>query len=167
MKAGALLPRAGHAAAALAALGLLLAGCGTTPKQEAARTAAHPSAAAAGGRLKPMEVRPLEVKADCRYKDEVGYEVATRLDVRYAEVRDFAASVKVPRRGSCNFDGPFKQTRRLPSVQLAAADGCTVNIWEQGKQVTVGFANCASRCTRGTFDYVWPIIVDRDSGQCH
>jgi hypothetical protein len=164
MKIGVLLP-AGLFALVLA-LALLLGGCGTAPtKEEAARAAARPSAA--GGRLKPMEVRPLEVKADCRYKDEVGYEVSTRLDVSYAEVRDFAASVKVPRRGSCRFDGPFKQTRRLPSVQLAAADGCTVNIWEQGKQVTVGFANCASRCTRGTFDYVWPIIVDRESGQCH
>ena len=79
----------------------------------------------------------------------------------------YPASPNRPRRGSCRFDGPFKQTRRLPSVQLAAADGCTVNIWEQGPQVTVGFDNCASRCTRGTFDYVYPIIVDRDSGQCH
>jgi hypothetical protein len=165
MKTGALLP-AGPLFVVLLALALLLGGCATAPKDETARAApARPSAA--GSRLKPMAVRPLEVKADCRYKDEVGYEVSTRLDVSYAEVRDFAASVKVPRRGSCTFDGPFKQTRRLPSVQLSAADGCTVNIWEQGPQVTVGFANCASRCTRGTFDYVYPIIVDRDSGQCH
>ena len=36
-----------------------------------------------------------------------------------------------------------------------------------GAAVTVGFANCASRCTRGAFDYLWPIIVDRTDGQCH
>ena len=59
------------------------------------------------------------------------------------------------------------QTRRLPSVELRAQDGCTVNIWEQGTLVTVGFTNCALRCKRGSFDYVWPIIVDRTSGECH
>ena len=52
-------------------------------------------------------------------------------------------------------------------MQLRAPDGCTVDIFEQGKAVTVGFANCASRCTRGASDYLWPIIVDRTNGQCH
>lgn len=148
----------------LVAVALALAGCAGMPGVE------PPPGARPGfpdGRLKPMPVRPLEVRADCRYRDEAGYEVAARLDVSYAEVRAFAASVSVPRHGSCRFDGPFTQTRRTPSVQLRAADGCEVNIWEQAHQVTIGFAGCASRCTRGTFDYVYPIIIDRQSGQCH
>lgn len=147
----------------LLAVALALAGCAGMPDGErppGART--FPD-----GRLKPMPVRPLAVRADCRHRDETGYEVAARLDVSYAEVRAFAASVSVPRRGSCRFDGPFIQTRRSPSVQLRAADGCEINIWEQAHQVTIGFAGCASRCTRGTFDYVYPIIIDRRSGQCH
>lgn len=125
----------------------------------------RPSAAA--GRLKPMPVRPFDVSTDCRFRDEAGYLTVVRLDIAQSDVRAFSAAVDIPRRGSCRFDGPFTQTRRLPSVQLSASDGCTVNIWEQGEAVTVGFANCAGRCTRGAFDYVWPIIVDRSNGQCH
>lgn len=126
----------------------------------------HPSAAR--GRLKPMPVRPLNVQADCRFKDEVGYSASARLDVSYSEVRSFAATVDVPRRGSCRFElADFQQVRREPHVELRARDGCVVRMWEQGDQVTVAFAHCASRCDRGTFDYVWPILVDRPSGRCH
>jgi hypothetical protein len=149
----------------------LLAACATPPMSPDARApdvgsqdAASPRA---GGRLKPMPVRPLDVKADCRFKDEAGYGASARLDVSYSEVKQFAATVDVPKRGSCRFDGEFTQVKRMPHVEMRARDGCTVSMWEQGKQVTVAFNDCASRCTRGTFDYVWPIIVDRTSGQCH
>lgn len=122
----------------------------------------------ARGRLKPMPVRPLNVQADCRFKDEVGYSASARLDVSYSEVRSFAATVEVPRRGSCRFDlADFKQVRREPHVELRARDGCVVRLWEQGDQVTVAFAQCAGNCDRGTFDYVWPILVDRPSGRCN
>ncbi len=114
-----------------------------------------------------MPVRPLNVKANCRFRDEAGYAASTALNIEESEVKAFSATVDVPHRGSCRFDGPFTQTRRLPSVELRAQDGCTVNIWEQGTQVTVGFSNCARRCKRGTFDYVWPIIIDRTSDECH
>ena len=147
----------------LALAAALLASCSVLPP-------APPGDAGSGagpGRLKPMPIRPLDVKADCRFRDEAGYAATAMFDISQAEVRAFSATVDIPRRGSCRFDGPFTQTRRLPSVELRAEDGCTVNIWEQGQQVTVGFSNCARRCSRGTFDYVWPIIVDRASGQCH
>lgn len=120
-----------------------------------------------GGRLKPMPIRPLDMKTDCRFKDEAGYGASTAFDVSYAEVKSFAATVDIPNRGSCRFDGEFAQVKRTPHVELRARDGCTVSLWEQGEQVTVAFNNCASRCTRGAFDYVWPIIIDRRSGQCH
>jgi hypothetical protein len=125
----------------------------------------HPSDAR--GQLRPMPARPLDVVADCRFRDEAGYTTLLVLDIAQSQVKAFSAAVDVPRRGSCRFDGPFTQTRSTPSVQLRATDGCTANIWEQGRQVTVGFSNCARRCTRGTFDYVWPIIFDRSNGQCH
>lgn len=159
--------------AALLAATLLAAACSTTPPSAPdagaadAGTPVPASPSAAGGRLKPMPVRPLNVRADCRFEDEAGYAASARLDVDYAEVRDFAATVDIPRRGSCRFDfADFRQVKKAPHVELRAADGCTVHLWEQGEQVTVAFSQCASRCSRGTFDYVWPILVDRSSGRC-
>ena len=156
--------------AALAAAALLAACAlpGLPPPADAPisdEVLASPSSS--GKRLRPMPWRPLDVRADCRFRDEAGYLTRITLDVAQSKVKAFSADVDIPRRGSCRFDGPFAQTREKPSVQLRAADGCTVDIFEQGKAVTVGFANCASRCTRGTFDYLWPIIVDRTNGQCH
>lgn len=114
-----------------------------------------------------MPVRPLDVKTDCHFKDEAGYGASAVLDVTASEVHSFAATVNVPKRGSCRFDlADFRQVRREPHVELRAGDGCTVRMWEQGNQVTVAFAECAKRCTRDTFDYVWPILVDRPSGHC-
>ena len=164
-------------AAALAAA-VLLGACATPPerKPEPAATAPSPAQSAAEaeperalqrGRLKPMPVRPLSIKTDCRFKDEVGYGGSAVLDVSYSEVRAFAATVDVPKRGSCKFDlADFRQVLKEPHVELQARDGCTVRMWEQGEQVTVAFSECAKRCTRGTFEYVWPILVDRSSGQC-
>lgn len=162
-----------HASGGLAALAaaVLLAACALPGLQPPAdepisdETLASPSSA--GKRLRPMPWRPLDVRADCRFRDEAGYTTRITLDVAQSKVNAFNADVDIPRRGSCRFDGPFTQTREKPSVQLRAADGCTVDIFEQGKAVTVGFANCAARCTRGAFDYLWPIIIDRTNGQCH
>ena len=125
------------------------------------------SPSSAGKRLRPMPWRPLDVRADCRFRDEAGYTTRIKLDIVQSKVKAFNADVDIPRHGSCRFHGPFTQTREKPSVQLRAPDGCTVDIFEQGKAVTVGFANCAARCTRGAFDYLWPIIIDRTDGQCH
>ncbi|MBS0542613.1 MAG: hypothetical protein JSR40_02595 [Proteobacteria bacterium] len=152
-------PHAGWLGAVATAM--LAAAC-ATPSLEPGVGVARP-----GGRLQPMPLRPLDVRADCSFTDEVGYGARAMLDVSYAEVKAFSATVNVPRRGSCRIDGEFAQVRRTPHVELRARDGCTVSMWEQGEQVTVAFTNCASRCTAGTFDYVWPIIVDRRTGQCH
>lgn len=147
----------------------LLGACSTqqvTPKSPSAEVLEHPSAAR--GQLKPMPVRPLNVQTDCQFQDEAGYRGRARLDISYSEVRSFAAAVDVPRRGSCRFDlADFRQVRTEPHVELRGQDGCTVRMWEQGEQVTVAFSQCAGRCDRGTFDYVWPILVDRSSGRCN
>ena len=149
----------------------VLASCATPPSVPPSvppsESAAETPPSAAPGRLKPMAVRPLDVKTNCRFRDEAGYAASAVLDIEHSEVKSFSATVDVPHHGHCRFDGAFTQTRRLPSVELRAQDGCTVNIWEQGTLVTVGFTNCALRCKRGSFDYVWPIIVDRTSGECH
>ena len=152
----------------LAALALsVLASCATPPSLQPSESVEEEHPSTAPGRLKPMVVRPLDIKANCRFRDEAGYAASAVLDIEQSEVKAFSATVDVAHRGSCRFGGAFTQTRRLPSVELRAQDGCTVNIWEQGAQVTVGFSNCARRCKRGTFDYIWPIIVDRTSGECH
>lgn len=162
-------------AAALAAA-LLLGACATPPERKPGAATPSPAQSAAEaaperalqrGRLKPMPVRPLSIKTDCRFKDEVGYGGSAVLDISYSEVRAFAARVDVPKHGSCQFDlADFKQVLKEPHVELQGRDGCTVRMWEQGEQVTVAFSECAKRCTRGTFEYVWPILVDRSSGQC-
>jgi hypothetical protein len=159
-------------AAGLAAA-LLLAACGTPGVKPGSGGAPvpeevleHPSEAK--DQLKPMPIEPLNVQADCAFTDEAGYSARTRLDISTAEVHGFSARVDVPRRGNCRFDlADFHQVRREPHVELRAKDGCTVSMWEQGDQVTVAFTQCASRCSRGTFEYVWPILLDRSSGQCH
>lgn len=160
--------RGGLAAVAAA---VLLAACALPglqpPTDEPISDEVLASPSSAGKRLRPMPWRPLDVRADCRFRDEAGYTTRITLDVAQSKVNAFNADVDIPRRGSCHFDGPFTQTREKPSVQLRAPDGCTVDIFEQGKAVTVGFANCAARCTRGAFDYLWPIIIDRTDGQCH
>lgn len=121
----------------------------------------------ARGRLKPMALKPLDLHADCRFTDEAGYGASARIEVKQSEVRAFAASIEVPRRGNCRFElADFEQVKTPAHVELRARDGCVVRMWEQGDQVTVAFAQCASRCDRGTFDYVWPILVDRPSGRC-
>ena len=68
---------------------------------------------------------------------------------------------------TAEYAAQIERWRRQMDEKLRAPDGCTVDIFEQGKAVTVGFANCASRCTRGASDYLWPILVDRTNGQCH
>lgn len=167
----------------LAALGaaVWLSGCATPPAPapqaevhappappEVVAPAPPPTAVKRRLRLRPMKIRPLDVKAECSFTDEVGYSASTKLDISYAEVRAFDATVNVPRRGSCHFDlAGFRQVKREPHVELQAADGCIIRLWEQDSEVTVAFSNCAGRCTsRGTFDYVWPILLDRSNGRC-
>lgn len=149
-------------------LASLLAGCaGLLPEDRPAPPAGSPITSAAKGRLKPMPVRPLQVKTECRFRDETGYSGSAVLDVDYDQVKAFAATVDIPRRGSCHFDlAGFRQVKAPAHVELLASNGCTVRMWEQGDQVTVAFSKCARQCTGDAADYLWPILVDRPSGHC-
>jgi len=118
--------------------------------------------------LKPMPVRPLNAKANCRFRDETGYRGRMNLDVKDARVARFDARVDVPKRGSCRFElKDFRQTGRLPAVVLAGKkSGCIVSLWEQGDQVTVAFRDCRAECSGDSVDYLWPILVDNRKGSC-
>ena len=80
----------------------------------------------------------------------------------------FPPSHFTPKRGTCRFDlAQFRQTQALPSVELTGARDCRVHMWEQGEQITVAFANCHHLCSPASAqDYVWPLLIDKATGQC-
>lgn len=123
----------------------------------------------AGRDLKPMPVRPLNVRSRCSHKDAVG--TVTRLDllVREAEVKRLDARVSIKGKGACSFNlKNFEQVEKMPQPLLRARDGsaCTLRLWEQEKRVTLAFNSCAQACERDAFSYLWPIMVESKSGQC-
>jgi hypothetical protein len=160
---------------------VVLAGCATpeppapTADAPAAQRDSHaarpskPSARRSDPRLKALPDRPLNVAADCGFRDPNGYQGRLSLTVQEAQVQRFEAEVSVPNRGSCRFDlKNFQQTGTRPTVTLKnRKDACAVHIWEQGEQVTVAFnEECRSQCSGGARDYVWPILVNSGKGTC-
>lgn len=145
---------------------LLLAGCGGG--EQTVTREGSPSANVRG-KLKALEAKPIDLVTSCRFKNETGYSGTMTAEIRDGVVKRLSTSVKIPDQGSCNFewDG-FVQRQRLPSIELYnSRDGCTAKIWQQGRQVTVSYSNCAQRCTSSNaFKYVWPVLVDRSSGRC-
>lgn len=116
----------------------------------------------------PIPTRPLNIAADCAFRDETGYQGAMKLNVANSEVRQFEASVDMPRRGGCRFAlKDFRQTAKMPNVTLSAsASKCVVRMWEQGRRVSVAFTNCEDMCTNAAFSYLWPILADVRDGSC-
>lgn len=143
---------------------------GTAPETDAGESAK--SAKRRGSRsakLKALPVRPLNVKADCAFKDPTGYRGAMKLDVKEARVSRFEANVDVPQHGACRFDlADFRQTATMPNPVLRdAGSGCEVRMWEQGNRVTVAFSRCQNKCAAyGAWERLWPILVDARSGGC-
>jgi hypothetical protein len=163
---------------------VLLAGCATTESPVISKPAPSPGTAAtakpsattgpeiysrlAGRKIKPIAVKPINVKADCSFRDPDGYSGRLDLLVQESQVRRLQAEVQVPKRGNCAFAlKDFRQTANEPAVTLSAASGqCTVRLWEQEGRVTVAFNSCRDRCGGDSFDYVWPILVDARTGSC-
>jgi len=113
------------------------------------------------------KVKRLNLAHECRFKNITGYNGDTHLNVAESKVRHFDAHVNIPRRGRCNFENKdFTQVREAPHVELAAADGCKIRMWEQGRKFTVAFADCKTHCSGNAADYLWPILVDKPSGKC-
>jgi hypothetical protein len=113
-------------------------------------------------------VRALNVRTECRFKDETGYGGRLDLQVEEASIKRLKAEVAIPKRGVCRFDlAKFRQTRSLPSPILSAkGTKCRIFVWEQGDLVTVAFHACQASCTGKAFSYLWPILVDRKKGEC-
>ena len=114
----------------------------------------------------PIPERPLAVKTECSYRDDVGTEGRLVLDVQASRVQRFWSQVDMGSKGRCSFDlSTFRQTTFTPSPTLVAG-ACTVRMWEQGDQVTVSYQNCASQCSPGAHEYLWPTLVSRKTGTC-
>jgi hypothetical protein len=154
---------------------LLLGACAAPEKAPPTAQAPPPSpvakappAAAKPARPGPIPVRPLNVKTECSFRDETGYNGALKLDVAEAKVNAFEARVNIPKRGACRFDlKDFRQTKELPAIELSQAKGrCIVRVWEQGERVTVAFQQCEKMCTGNSYSYLWPILNDRQRGSC-
>ena len=154
---------------------LLLGACATPekapPPAEAPKPAPvtkAPPAVAKPSRPGPIPVRPLNVKTECKFRDETGYNGALKLDVAGAQVHAFEAKVNIPKRGACRFDlKDFRQTRELPAIELSQTKGsCIVRMWEQGERVTVAFQQCEKMCSGSSYPYLWPILNDRRDGSC-
>lgn len=156
-------------------LPLWLAACATAPTPTAGTGANTPStklsalarARLASHHLQPIETRALNARADCAFRDETGYRGRLELEVKAATVNRFAAQVDIPERGRCEFQlDDFRQSGTSPVSLTARATSCQVNLWEQGRRVTVAFRDCRAECSGDAADYLWPILVDNRKGQC-
>jgi len=171
----------------LALVGALLIGACTTPSPPPVPEAATPAPRApaeqakpriesqplkhlAGRNLKPMPIKPLNVKTRCRFRDEVtGTRGRLDLQVREDEVQRFAAEVRIPRHGTCRFEmKDFAQDRGRHPVTLSGGErnSCAVRVWEQESRFTVAFAECAANCEGNAHEYLWPILIDGKTGRC-
>ena len=139
----------------------------TLPQPSPARAARAPSVPKAK-KPAPIPTRALNLLAECRFRDETGYNGEMKLAVADAKVSAFVARVNIPQRGSCRFDlKNFRQTRELPNVELShLSDRCVVRVWEQGERVTVAFQQCQKMCTGEAWVHLWPILTDRRDGSC-
>jgi hypothetical protein len=109
----------------------------------------------------------LSVNGNCVARDETGYSENARLEIASGQVRALDATINVPNRGSCHFQlSAFRQTKQSPFVELTAnsSAACAVRVWQQGDRVTMAATDCADKCSRGTFDYVWPVEFNTAGG---
>ena len=117
----------------------------------------------------PFPVGALSVRSECKSRDQTGYTESIKLAVEQGRVDMLEAKIDIPRRGSCGFRlADFRQTRTKPHVELQSIAGtkCTVRMWRQGERFTVSFSDCQEKCTRGAFDYVWPVELNATDGSC-
>lgn len=107
------------------------------------------------------------LKASCVDKDETGYAENAHFEIAAGQVRSLDATITIPNRGSCRYQlSAFRQTKSSPFVELQSASSasCVVRIWQQGDRVTMAPTDCADKCTRGAFDYAWPIEFKTTGG---
>jgi hypothetical protein len=135
-----------------------LRGKDPAPKPPAPPPAAQIPAPAAAG---------MNLLGNCIGKDESGYAENVRIDVSDGEVRQLELRIDIPGRGNCRFQlADFYQAKRTPFVELLgrANASCAVRMWQQGDRITVAATECPERCTRGSFEYLWPIELNVAGG---
>ena len=109
----------------------------------------------------------LNLLGNCVGKEETGYAENVHFDLTGGVVRQFDARVDIPGRGSCRFQmADFQQTKQTPFVELLARSGtaCALRIWQQGDRITVAATDCAEKCSRGSFEYLWPVQLNTAGG---
>lgn len=170
------------------AIALFLGACATQMSDEAARSpdpeasqqrersSRQPGMSAAARRalakhgIKPHDTSPLTVRSRCFREDEIGTATQLDLSVNDGSVGDFRANVLIKGRGRCRFAlADFHQESRLPHVLLRHAGDakCTVRMWrEQTEKITIAFNGCHKSCEGNAFEYLWPILVESETGQC-
>jgi len=140
------------------------------PATPAAKAPQVPPVAAKARAKKPgpIPTRALNLKTECRFRDETGYNGELKIAVEEARVSSFEARVNIPQHGSCSFNlKNFRQTRELPNVELKhLGNRCVVHVWEQGERVTVAFQQCQAMCSGRAWEYLWPILSYRSDGSC-
>lgn len=112
----------------------------------------------------------LTLAMQCVGKDESGYAENLKMDLAGGQVRALEARIDIPKRGSCSYRlADFQQTKQTPFVELMArsGSGCAIRVWQQGDRVTVAPTDCQERCTRGAFEYAWPVQVKSPGGGCY
>jgi hypothetical protein len=139
-------------------------------KVEAPRIESQPLKHLANRDLKPMPIKPLNVKTRCTFRDEVtGTRGRLDVQVKEDEVQRFSAEVNIPKRGICRFDfKDFAQANKKqhPVTMTTKTDTCAVRMWEQGPRVTVSFNECTAKCEGNAYEYLWPILIDSKTGRC-
>ena len=151
-----------------------LAGCSALPPLELPGrqpdTGGITERPASGGkaRLKPMPLRSFSVNTQCNFRDETGNFGKATVDIASSKVNALKVELTMPKRGSCRYDlASFRQTQALPSIELTGPRNCRIHIWEQAEQITVAFADCHQMCSPSSaHDYVWPLLIDKATGQC-
>jgi hypothetical protein len=112
----------------------------------------------------------LTFQGNCMAKEETGYAENARLQIALGEVRALEARVDIPKRGACRFQlKDFRQTQQSPTVELLAQSdgGCSLRIWQQQDRVTMVATDCPDKCSRGSFEYLWPIEFRLPEGGCY
>ena len=112
----------------------------------------------------------LTFQGNCVEKDETGYSENARLLITLGEVSTLDARVDIPKHGSCRFQlKDFEQTMATPFVELLAKSnsGCALRVWEQTDRVTMAATDCNEKCTRGGFEYLWPVEFRASGGACY
>ena len=124
---------------------------------------------AAPWQASPTEARLRNAAVSCHYKDEGGVRGKVALLIDDFKVTRFTARIEMPNGGVCQFDAkkmaqrPFEQGIALQST----GDECVVRMWEQKHRITIAAYSCHKQCSKGSFSYLWPILMDTRIGTCY